>query len=107
VRHGSGWLPIPEGATLFLLWAAANYDRSAIDAPEQIRLDRERMRQHMGFGHGVHHCAGAQLSYEELAFLLEDSASFQAFARLPLAWTPRKSGLYKTISAITAETREA
>src|SRR6202048_2838528 len=27
-----------------------------------------------------------QLSYEELAFHLEDSASFRAFARLPLAW---------------------
>ena len=28
-----------------------------------------------------------QLSYEELAFHLEDSASFRAFARLPLAWS--------------------
>src|SRR3954468_12045875 len=27
-----------------------------------------------------------QLSYEELAFHLEDSASFRAFARLPWAW---------------------
>src|SRR5262249_21697752 len=34
-----------------------------------------------------------QLSYEELAFHLEDSASFRAFARLPLAWTPKKSVL--------------
>src|SRR5512132_1350607 len=31
-----------------------------------------------------------QLSYEELAFHLEDSASFRAFARLPLAWSPKK-----------------
>ena len=48
-----------------------------------------------------------QLSYEELAFHLEDSASFRAFARLPLAWTPKKSVLHKTISAIRAETWEA
>ena len=48
-----------------------------------------------------------QLSYEELAFHLEDSASFRAFARLPLAWSPRKSVLHKTISAIQAETWEA
>lgn len=33
-----------------------------------------------------------QLSYEELAFHLEDSASFRAFARLPLAWSPKKVG---------------
>jgi IS5 family transposase len=48
-----------------------------------------------------------QLSYEELAFHLEDSASFRAFARLPLAWTPKKSVLHQTISVIRAETWEA
>ena len=48
-----------------------------------------------------------QLSYEELAFHLEDSASFRAFARLPLSWTPKKSVLHKTIGAIRAETWEA
>ena len=48
-----------------------------------------------------------QLSYEELAFHLEDSASFRAFARLPLAWSPKKSVLHQTIAAIRAETWEA
>ena len=48
-----------------------------------------------------------QLSYEELAFHLEDSASFRAFARLSWAWSPKKSVLQKTISAIRAETWEA
>ena len=43
-----------------------------------------------------------QLSYEELAFHLEDSASFRAFARLPMVWSPSKSVLHKTISAITS-----
>jgi len=47
-----------------------------------------------------------QLSYEELAFHLEDSASFRAFARLPLAWSPKKSVLHQTIAAIGAETWE-
>lgn len=48
-----------------------------------------------------------QLSYEELAFHLEDSASFRAFARLALSWAPKKSVLHATISAIRAETWEA
>ena len=48
-----------------------------------------------------------QLSYEELAFHLEDSASFRAFARLPVSWTPKKSVLHKTISTIRAETWQA
>src|SRR5918994_6080700 len=47
-----------------------------------------------------------QLSYQELAFHLEDSASFRAFARLPHAWSPQKSVLHQTISAIRAETWE-
>ncbi|WP_157020298.1 ISNCY family transposase [Mesorhizobium xinjiangense] len=47
-----------------------------------------------------------QLSYQELAFHLEDSASFRAFARLPWSWSPKKSVLQKTISAIRPQTWE-
>lgn len=48
-----------------------------------------------------------QLSYQELAFHLEDSASFRAFARLPWPWSPQKSVLQKTVSAIRSQTWEA
>jgi IS5 family transposase len=48
-----------------------------------------------------------QLSYQQLAFHLEDSASFRAFARLPWSWSPQKSVLQKTISAIRPATWEA
>ncbi len=41
-----------------------------------------------------------QLSYEELAFYLEDSLSLQAFARLPQTWRPKKSALQGGIGAI-------
>ena len=47
-----------------------------------------------------------QLTYQELAFHLEDSASFRAFARLPWSWSPQKSVLQKTISAIRPATWE-
>ena len=43
-----------------------------------------------------------QLSYQELAFHLSDSASFQAFARLPGGLFPKKSVLLNTISSIQA-----
>jgi transposase, IS5 family len=48
-----------------------------------------------------------QLSYVELAFHLEDSASFISFARLPLSWSPKKSVLQQTISAISTASWEA
>ena len=47
-----------------------------------------------------------QLSYEELAFLLSDSASLRAFARLPFGWSPKKSALHSAIGAIAAATFE-
>lgn len=47
-----------------------------------------------------------QLSYQELAFYLEDSASFRHFARLPSAMSPKKSTLQSNISRIKAQTWE-
>ena len=48
-----------------------------------------------------------QLSYEELAFHLQDSASFQAFARVPGHARPSKSTLQRVIAAIQASTWES
>lgn len=48
-----------------------------------------------------------QLSYTELAFHLLDSASFQAFARLPDGYMPKKSSLQQTVSSIKAATWES
>lgn len=42
-----------------------------------------------------------QVSYEELVFCLMDSASCQAFARLPMGWFPKKTTLQQTISVIS------
>ena len=45
-----------------------------------------------------------QLSYKELAFYLEDSGSFEAFARLPQGVVPKKkSGLQNNISRINKD----
>jgi len=48
-----------------------------------------------------------QLTYEELAFHLEDSASFRAFARLKGGQYPSDSTLQENIKAITPATWEA
>ena len=45
-----------------------------------------------------------RLSYEELSFHLQDSLSFQAFARLPLGMCAKKSVLQGVISSIGAST---
>jgi IS5 family transposase len=78
---------------------------------EDLRRDGVRATGRQGLpAEAVLRCAvlkqHRQLSYQELAFHLEDSASFRAFARLPHSWSPRKSVLHKTISAIRATTWE-
>nr|AAN62906.1 unknown [Sinorhizobium meliloti] len=61
-------------------------------------------------GGGAALCSSQSVPPVELrgvAFHLQDSASFRAFARLPWGWSPKKSVLHKTISAIRADTWEA
>lgn len=47
-----------------------------------------------------------QLTYKELAFSLVDSASSQAFARLPVGQAPGKATLQANIAAISETTWE-
>jgi len=48
-----------------------------------------------------------ELTYEELAFHLEDSMAFRSFARLKMGQYPCGSALQENIKAIAAETWEA
>src|SRR5882724_8046183 len=70
-------------------------------------LRRQGVRQTGRRGLSAESVLRCALLYEELAFHLEDSASFRAFARLPLPWSPKKSVLHQTIGALRAETWEA
>ncbi|NIB40329.1 transposase [Pseudomaricurvus alkylphenolicus] len=58
----------------------------------------------------VLHCAllkqHRQLSYQALAFHIEDSSSFRSFARLPAGLIPKKSAMQFNISRIKSETWE-
>ena len=56
---------IPAGATVLLLWGAANRDAAMFDHPESIDLTRDAPRRHVAFGRGIHHCVGAPLARVE------------------------------------------
>jgi cytochrome P450 len=60
-----GGVEIPAGATVLLLWGAANRDAAMFDHPESIDLTREAPRRHVAFGRGIHHCVGAPLARVE------------------------------------------
>jgi hypothetical protein len=55
-----------QGALVLLSWAAANRDPAVYPAPQAFDLDRASFRTHLGFGAGIHTCAGAALARQEL-----------------------------------------
>jgi cytochrome P450 family 144 len=65
-----GGVDIPTGATVLLLWGAANRDPAAFDHPDEIDLTREVPRRHVSFGRGIHHCVGAPLARVEARSVL-------------------------------------
>jgi cytochrome P450 len=56
---------IPKGASLVLLFAAANRDRDRFAFPDRFDPDRGDS-QHFGFGGGPHYCIGAPLARLEV-----------------------------------------
>jgi IS5 family transposase len=91
-------------------WLDEHRDLLGLVARDLVRVDVKATGRQGLPAEAVLRCAllkqYRQLSYQELAFHLEDSASFRAFARLPLSWSPQKSVLQKTISAVRPETWE-
>lgn len=58
-------VPIQAGTVLMLCLGAANRDPRKFDAPNEFRLDRKNVREHIAFGRGIHTCAGAPLARVE------------------------------------------
>jgi len=85
-----GGVEIPAGATVLLLWGAANRDVAAFDHPESVDLTREAPRRHVAFGRGIHHCVGAPLARVEarsvLSVLLARTREITLDPRHPPRW---------------------
>ena len=60
-----GGVPIPAGRTIMMLPGAANRDPNRFEAPDEFRLDRPNVREHVAFGRGAHACPGAPLARVE------------------------------------------
>ena len=70
-RTELGGVPIAAGTCVMLMNGAANRDPSHFEAPDEMRLDRYNLREHMAFGRGVHSCPGGPLARVEARVSLE------------------------------------
>lgn len=56
---------VPAGSIVMTLYGAANRDPNQFENPNEFRLDRPNVRQHLAFGRGVHTCPGGPLARTE------------------------------------------
>ena len=65
---------IPAGDRVLVMFAAANRDERRYPDPDRFDVTRDA-KDHLGFGHGVHRCAGSYLAELEMESLLRAMAA--------------------------------
>jgi cytochrome P450 len=63
---------IRKGDKLAMWYLSGNRDEAAIPEPNRFIVDRERPRQHLSFGFGIHRCVGNRLAELQLKILWEE-----------------------------------
>jgi cytochrome P450 len=63
---------IKKGDKLAMWYLSGNRDETAIPQPNRFIVDRERPRQHLSFGFGIHRCVGNRLAELQLKILWEE-----------------------------------
>ena len=72
MRCGFGATKVPAGSILMISNSAANRDPACFAAPQEFDQDRDDLRWHLAFGHGIHYCLGASLARLEARVMFEE-----------------------------------
>jgi cytochrome P450 len=83
-----GDLDIPAGTRLLVALSAANRDPKRWDNPNELVLNRPKIKEHVGFGRGKHVCAGAPLARVEVRIILEKFFEYTSNIELDLEKHP-------------------
>jgi cytochrome P450 len=67
-----GGKAIKKGEKVIMWYVSGNRDEDAIDRPDEFVIDRERPRQHVSFGFGIHRCVGMRLAEMQLRIMWEE-----------------------------------
>jgi cytochrome P450 len=63
---------IRKGDKVVMWYVSGNRDEEAIENPNAFIIDRERPRQHLSFGFGIHRCVGNRLAEMQLKIVWEE-----------------------------------
>ncbi|CAN5442071.1 cytochrome P450 [soil metagenome] len=66
--HG---VTIPEGDQVLVLYGSANHDERVYPEPERFDVERQNVKAHWGFGHGIHYCLGNAVARLEIRVALQ------------------------------------
>ena len=67
-----GGKTIKKGEKVLMWYVSGNRDEEVIENPNAYIIDRERPRQHLSFGFGIHRCVGNRLAELQLKILWEE-----------------------------------
>ena len=67
-----GGKKIKEGDKVVMWYVSGNRDDEVIENPNAYIIDRERPRQHISFGFGIHRCVGNRLAELQLRIIWEE-----------------------------------
>jgi len=67
-----GGKQIKAGDKVVMWYISGNRDESVIDNPNDFIIDRERPRQHLSFGFGIHRCVGNRVAEMQLTLIWEE-----------------------------------
>jgi len=67
-----GGKTIRKGDKVAMWYISGNRDEDAIENAEEFIIDRQRPRQHLSFGFGIHRCVGNRLAEMQLTILWEE-----------------------------------
>jgi cytochrome P450 len=63
---------IKKGDKVVMWYVSGNRDERVIDNPDQFVIDRDKARNHLSFGFGIHRCMGNRLAEMQLRILWEE-----------------------------------
>jgi cytochrome P450 len=85
-----GGKQIKKGDKVVMWYVSGNRDDEVIENPNAYIIDRERPRQHVSFGFGIHRCVGNRLAELQLRVIWEEI--LKRFPRIELLEEPVRVG---------------